>query len=35
MSQKERKKPVGVCLGTERKDIFVEKKLALSHFLGK
>ena len=35
MSKKERKKAVGACLHTERKDIFVEKKLALSHFLGK
>ena len=35
MSQKERKKTVRACLRSERKDLFVEKKLSLSHFLGK
>ena len=35
MSQKERKKTVRACFRSERKDLFVEKKLSLSHFLGK
>ena len=35
MSQKERKKAVAACLRSERKDSFVEKKLTLSHFLGR
>ena len=34
MSQKDRKKTVAACLRSERKDVFVEKKLAFSHFLG-
>ena len=33
MSQKERKKAVGACLRSERKDIFADKKLTLSHSL--
>ena len=35
MSQKERKKAVAACLRSERKDVFVGKKLDFSHFLGK
>ena len=34
MPQKDRKKTVAACLRSERKDVFVEKKLAFSHFLG-
>ena len=34
MPQKDRKKTVAVSLRSERKDIFVEKRLAFSHFLG-
>ena len=34
MPQKDRKKTVAACLRSERKDIFIEKKLAFSHFLG-
>ena len=34
LSQKERKKVVSACLRSHRKDIFVEKILTLSHFLG-
>ena len=34
ISQKGRKKTVATCLISERKDIFVEKKLVFSHFLG-
>ena len=33
MSQKGRKKAVAACLRSERKDIFVDKILTLSHFL--
>ena len=32
--QKDWKKAVATCLISERKDIFVEKKLVFSHFLG-
>ena len=32
MPQKDKKKTVAACVRTERKDIFVEKKLAFSHF---
>ena len=32
MSQKDRKKAVGVCLRSEGKNTFVNKKLTLSHF---
>ena len=32
MTQKERKKPVDACLRSERKDLYVEKKVAFSHF---
>ena len=35
MSQKGKKKAVCACLRSERKDIFVEKILTLSHFLEK
>ena len=34
MSQKDKKKAVATCIKSDRKDIFVEKKLAFSHFLG-
>ena len=33
MPQKERKKAVGACLRSERKDLHVEKKVTFSHFL--
>ena len=32
MPQKDRKKTVSACLSSERKDVFVEKTLAFSHF---
>ena len=35
MPQKERKRAICASLRTERKYFFVEKKLSLSHFLGK
>ena len=35
ISQKERKKVVSAYLRSDRKYIFIEKKLTLSHFLGK
>ena len=34
MSEKNKKKSIGASLRSPRKDIFVEKKLAFSHFLG-
>ena len=34
MPQKGNKKAVATCIKSDRKDIFVEKKLAFSHFLG-
>ena len=34
MSRKERKKAVSTCLRSEQKNIFVNKKLTLSYFLG-
>ena len=34
MSQKGKKKAVAACIRSDRKDIFVEKKLAFSHILG-
>ena len=33
MSQKERKKAVGVCLRSTQKDFFVDKKVTLFYFL--
>lgn len=35
MSQKDWEKAVSACLRSERKDIYVDKELALSHFLEK
>ena len=35
MLEKCLKKAVGTCLRSTKKDVFVEKKLASSHFLGK
>ena len=34
MPQKNKKKAVATYIRSDRKDIFVEKKLAFSHFLG-
>ena len=34
MPQKDKKKVIAACIRSDRKDIFVEKKLAFSHFLG-
>ena len=34
MLQKDKKKAVAACIRSDRKDIFVEKKLAFTHFLG-
>ena len=35
MSQKEKKRALGACFRSDRKDLYIEKKLALSHFLDK
>ena len=34
MLQKDKKKAVAACIRSDRKDIFVGKKIAFSHFLG-
>ena len=34
MPQNNRKKTVAACWRSERKDVFIDKKLAFSHFLG-
>ena len=35
MSQKGKKRALGACFCSDRKDLYVEKKLALSNFLDK
>ena len=34
MPEKDKKKSIGACLRSPRKDIFVDKEIAFSHFLG-